>query len=97
MQEYKILSDRQKIKEVLQNCIYPLATDTQPPWLPNVVTGPHATVNADEYINIGREQMSELESGWPTSFNKTLTNNVAFNQEEPQAGRKASRLYIIRD
>ena len=42
MQEYKILSDRQKIKDVLQNYIDPLATDTQPPWLLNVVTGPHA-------------------------------------------------------
>ena len=77
MQEYKILSDRQKIKEVLQNYVDPLATDTQPPWLLNDITGPHATVNVDEDINIGREQMSELESGWPTSFNKTLTNNVA--------------------
>ena len=78
MQHYKILSDRQKIKEVLQNYNDPLATDTQPHWLLNVVTGPHTTVNADEYISIGREQMAELESGWPTSINKTLTKNVAF-------------------
>ena len=71
-------SDRQKIKEALQNCIDPLATDNHPPGLMNVVTGLHATdkVNADESIKIGREQMTEFESGWPTSFNKTLTKNV---------------------
>ena len=71
-------SDRQKIKEALQNYIDPLATDTHPPGLLNVVTGLHATdkVNADESIKIGREQMTEFESGWPTSFNKTLTKNV---------------------
>ena len=48
-----------------------------PTRLLNVVAGPHATVNEDESINIEREHMSELESGWPTSFNKTLTKNVA--------------------
>ena len=71
-------SDRQKIKEALQNYIDPLATDTHPPGLLNVITGLHATdkVNADESIKIGREQMTEFESGWPTSFNKTLTKNV---------------------
>ena len=77
MQDYKILSVRQKIKEVLQKYSDPLATGTHPHGLRNVVTGPHATVNEDEYINIGREQMAERESGWPTSFNKTLTKNVA--------------------
>ena len=53
-------SDRQKINEALQNYIDPLATDTHPPGLLNVVTGIHATdnVNADEYIKIGREQMT---------------------------------------
>ena len=71
-------SDCQNIKEALQNYIDPLATNTHPPGLLNVVTGLHATdkVNADEYIKIGREQMTEFESGWPTSFNKTLNNNV---------------------
>ena len=77
----RITSDasyRQKIKEALQNYIDPLATDTHPPWLLNVVKGLHATdkVNADESIKIGREQMTEFESGWPTSFNKILTKNV---------------------
>ena len=68
-------SDRQKIKEALQNYIDPLATGTHPPGLLNVVTGLHATdkVNADDSIKIGREQMTAFESGWPTSFNKTLT------------------------
>ena len=71
-------SDRQKIKEALQNYIDPLATDTDPSGVLNVVTGLHATdkVNANESIKIGREQMTEFESGWPTSFNKTLTKNV---------------------
>ena len=71
-------SDRQKIKEALQNYMDPLATDTHPPGLLNVVTGLHATdkVNADESIKIGPEQMTEFESGRPTSFNKTLTKNV---------------------
>ena len=71
-------SDRQKIK-ALQNFIDPLATGTHPPGLLNVVAGLHATdkVNADESIKIGREQMTEFKSGWPTIFNKTLqTRNV---------------------
>ena len=58
-QDHKRLSDRQKIKEVPQNYIDPLATDTHPPGILNVVTCLHATVN-DESIIIGREQMAEL-------------------------------------
>ena len=54
----------------------PLATDTHPPGLLNVVTGHHATVN-DECINIGREQEAVFESGWTTSFSKTLVKYVA--------------------
>ena len=50
-------SDRQKIKEALQNYIDTLATDTHPPGLLNIVTGLHATDN-DESIKIGREQMT---------------------------------------
>ena len=61
----------------------------------NVVIGIHATdkVNANDYIKIGREQTAEFESGWATSFNKTLTKNVASmtsTKKSAQAGRKAS-------
>lgn len=71
-------SDRQKIQNALASYIDPLATDTHPPGLLNIVTGLHATekVNVDESLKIGRQQMIEFESGWPTSFNKTLTNKV---------------------
>ena len=58
-------SDRQNIKEALQNCIDTLATDAHPPGLLNVVAGLHAIdkVNTDEYIKIGREQMNNLNLG----------------------------------
>ena len=53
-------SDGQKIKEALQIFSDPLAKDTHPPGILNVVTGLHGTdmFNADEYIKIGREQMT---------------------------------------
>ena len=56
-----------------------LATDTHPPGLLNVVTDLHATdkVNANESIKIEREHYGRIESGWPTSFNKTPNKNVA--------------------
>ena len=71
-------TDRQKIHNALHSYIDPLATDTHPPAVLNIVTGLHATdkVNVDESLKIGREQMTEFESGWPTSFNKTITKKV---------------------
>ena len=59
MQDYKRhISDRQKIKEALQNCIDPIGTDTHPPGLLNVVSGLHVTgnVNADASIKAGSGQ-----------------------------------------
>ncbi len=52
-------SDRLKIKEALQNCMDPLATDTD---LLNVVTGLHVTdkLNADESIEIEREHYGRI-------------------------------------
>ena len=54
-----ILLDRLKIKESLQNCMDPLATDTD---LLNVVTGLHVTdtFNADESIKIEREHYGRI-------------------------------------
>ena len=71
-------SDRQKIQNALQSYIDPLATDTHPPGLLNIVTGLHTTdkVNVDEAVKIGRQQLVEFESGWPKSFNKTLSKKV---------------------
>ena len=71
-------SDRQKIQNALQSYIDPLATDTHPPGLLNIVTGLHTTdkVNVDESVEIGRQQLVEFESGWPKSFNKTLSKQV---------------------
>jgi len=53
-------SDRQKIHNALQSYINPLATDTHPPGLLNIVTGLHATdkVNVDDSLKIGRQQMA---------------------------------------
>ena len=76
----RITSDtsyRQKSNETPRNYIDPITTDIHPRGLLNVVTGLHATdqVNAcGESIKNGH--ITEFESGWPTSFNKTLTNNV---------------------
>ena len=71
-------SDRQKIQNALQSYIDPLATDTHPPGLLNIVTGLHTTdkVNVDWSVEIGRQQLVEFESGWTKSFNKTLSKKV---------------------
>ncbi len=52
-------TDRLKIKEALQNCMDPLATDTD---LLNAVTGLHTTdkLNADESIKIEREHYGRI-------------------------------------
>ena len=52
-------SDRQKIQNALQSYIDPLAADTHPPGLLNIVTGLHTTdkVNVDESVEIGRQQL----------------------------------------
>ena len=71
-------SDRQTIQNALQSYIDPLATDTHPPGLLSIVTGLHTTDkgNVDESVEIGRQQLVEFESGWPKSFNKTLSKKV---------------------
>ena len=71
-------SDREKIQQALQNYIDPLAADTHPPGLLNIVTGLHTTdkVNVDGALEIGKQQMVEFEAGWPKSFNKTITKKV---------------------
>ena len=58
--------------------IDPFAKDSHPPAVLNIVTCIHARdkVKVDEPLNIGRELMAEFDSGWPTSFNKTITKKV---------------------
>ena len=55
-------SDRLKIKEALPNYMDPLATDTCPRGLLNVVTGLRATdkVKADESIKIERQHYDRI-------------------------------------
>ena len=79
-QDYRRRIRSSKFKERSSSKLHhPLATDTHPPGLLDVVTGLHATdkVNADESIKMGLEQMAEFEFGWATIFNMTLTKNAA--------------------
>lgn len=71
-------SDREKIHDALQAYIDPLAPEAHPAGLVNVVTGSHTAekVNVDQSVSIGKNQMAEFESGWPESFNKTLSKKV---------------------
>ena len=52
--------------------------ETHPSDLLNSVIGLHTAdrVNVDEYIEIGKQQIAEFESGWAKSFNQTRPKKV---------------------
>ncbi len=78
----------------------PLATDTHPPGLLNVITGLHSTdkVNADESIKIEREHYGRILI-WMANKRKQDTEQECgiddFNQEKHQAGRKFKKKAIM--
>ena len=77
--------------------IDPFAKDSHPPAVLNIVTCLHATdkVNVDESLKIGRELMAEFDSGWPTSFNKTITKKVTMMASTKRASSWMESLCTI--
>ena len=71
-------SDREKIRNKLLTCIDPLNSDSHPHGLVNIVTGCISpdSVNVDNSLAIGLQQMKDYEQGWPQSFHKPLTKKV---------------------
>ena len=72
-------ADRQGIKRKLNACIDPLYENQYTDKLVNIVTGQvinNTSVNADNAIQIGRQQMEEFENGWPESFHETIHRSV---------------------
>jgi len=71
-------TDRDKLRDTLNNFVDPLEPGSHPTGLLNIATGLLAPskVNADKSVTIGTQQMEEFESGWPESFNKSLNKRV---------------------
>ena len=72
-------SDRSKIREALNSCIDPLDTTAIPSdTLVNIYTGQIANkdVNAYNAVDIGRTQMNQFASKWPTGFYDSIKKKV---------------------
>ena len=70
--------DRTNLREKLKTCIDPLNTDDHPPGLINIVSGriSTASVNVDDAVSVGAEQMKACESNWPDGFYGSLKKEM---------------------
>ena len=55
-----------------------MTTASHPEGVVNIANGLVSTnnVNVDKALELGQHQMDEFETGWPSSFHKTLKKNV---------------------
>ena len=70
--------DREKLRLTLCSFIDPLDPSSHPEGVVNIANGLVSTnnVNVDKALELGQQQMDEFETGWPSSFHKTLKKNV---------------------
>ena len=66
--------DREKIREKLKDCIDPLNAASHRDSIVNVVTSKMCqdSVNVDDAVRIGRNQMVSYEESWPEGFHASL-------------------------
>ena len=71
--------DRKVLRDKLETCIEPLQNDQYPTSLVNIVTGKvvvHPSVNVDDSVKLGKEQMEEFEKAWPAGFHDRINKRV---------------------
>lgn len=72
------VQDRENIRDKLKSCIDPLNEEDHPDSIVNIVTGRISkdTVNVDQAVIVGREQMETYEASWPDGFYGSLTKKL---------------------
>ena len=70
--------DREGIQHKLEMSINPLDPVSHPESIVNIVNGRMgpATVNVQDSVEVGREQMSEFERTWPEHFHDTVSKRI---------------------
>ena len=71
-------ADREKLKSTLATFIDPFDSTSHADGVVNIANGlvsPNS-VNVDNSLEIGHQQMTEFEAGWPDSFHRSLKKNV---------------------
>jgi hypothetical protein len=71
-------NDRNGIRHKLEMSINPHDPASHPEGIVNIVNGRvgPATVNAQDSLEVGREQMSEFERTWPDHFYDTINKKI---------------------
>jgi hypothetical protein len=59
--------------------INPLDPGSHPEGIVNIVNGRvgPATINVQDFLEVGKEQMSEFERTWPEHFHDTINKKIA--------------------
>ena len=90
--------DRERIERTLSICIYPLNPTHQPSGMVNIVTGEIGpeSVNIDQAVSIGWQQMVDFQATWPEGFNETICRKiVTFNECYAEAGERETLVSLI--
>ena len=72
------IKDREGIRHKLELSINPLDPASHPEGIVNIVRGRvgPATVNVQDSLEVGREQMAEFETTWPEHSRGTINNEI---------------------
>ena len=75
--------DRDKLQAKLNLSLHPLDTDNHPLGIVNIITGTigPASVNVDNSVKVGKQQMATFEEKWPQSFQQSLHHEVVTMSE----------------
>ena len=91
--------DREKLRVTLCSFIDPLDPSSHPEGVVNIANGLVSTnnVNVDKTLELGQQQMDEFETGWPSSFHKTLKKNVITIPDAKKSSKLQEHRYMIQN